>query len=138
MCLCWLYVLPCWLLSLSVRGGMFEAVHAHESESCPAGSQNVWERKFSMAQTILVTMSRDGSFFFFFFAWAQIKMRRRSWKHVARVYSVQLVSRNYLIYESLTTFVSRTVLDSIFRIFSAPRALRQPFRIYKNVNPMIW
>ena len=50
MYLCWLYVLPCWLLSLSVQAEMSETVHVHETS--PVGSQNIRERKLSKVHTI--------------------------------------------------------------------------------------
>ena len=106
MYLCWLCVHPCWVLSLSVLSEMSEAELAWEWKL----SSWVWERKrekaFKGADHIGVHVTWPDPNARCIFTRYKIKKLRPSWKHTARDFSVQSVSRNDFFYRRLTNFVS--------------------------------
>ena len=113
-----LYVLPCWLLSQSVRGEMSEAARARKrvrtvklSEAmCRLLGRVKNERASYRKRRIYIDnhVTWPAPNARFIFVRDKIKMRVRNWKHTVHDYSVQAGSRNYLIYRRLTTFVSGT------------------------------
>ena len=81
---------------------VWEKLSGSESEK----SQDTLQKKREfVSETVDMSYDRIQTQYLFFVQ-DKIKMREPSWKHMARDYSVQSVSRNYLNYRRPATFVS--------------------------------